>query len=275
MNSLFNWTLVLIAMSQTLSIASAQVLVAHRGASHDAPENTLAAFKLAFEQGADAVEGDFYLSSDGRVIALHDRDTKRTAGKKLLPHETSFEDLRQLEVGAWKDPKWRGERIPSLEEVLDVIPSGKKIVIELKVGPEIVAPMAKAIEESGLTADQIIIISFNEETIAECERLVPQYRTHWLTGYKNHEDGSVTPTVDDAIATWKKSRADGFGSDARKDYFDEAFLAKLKEAGCGEFHVWTVDEPATARHYLDLGAAWITTNRPGWLREQLNADEAP
>lgn len=260
-----------IVMSIWSGPAVGQMLIAHRGASYDAPENTIAAFKLALEQGADGFEADFYLSSDGRVITLHDRDTQRTAGTKLVPHESTFEQLRALEVGSWKGEKWRGEKIPSLEEVLAIVPPGKKIVIELKIGPEIVAPMAKLIEESGLTPEQIIIISFNDKTIAECERLVPQYRSYWLTGYKKHDDGSFTPTIDDAIATWKRSGADGYGSEANVEVFDQAFIDQLHKAGCKEFHVWTVDKPDVARHYLDLGAAWITTNRPGYLREQLNA----
>src|SRR5687768_9226435 len=76
-----------VAMSIFASPAAAQVLIGHRGASHDAPENTIAAFKLALEQGADGFEADFYLSSDGRVITLHDKDTERTAGKKLVPKD--------------------------------------------------------------------------------------------------------------------------------------------------------------------------------------------
>ena len=258
-----------VAMGIFASPAAAQVLIGHRGASHDAPENTIAAFKLALEQGADGFEADFYLSSDGRVITLHDKDTERTAGKKLVPKDSTFEQLQALEVGSWKGPKWRGEKIPTMEEVLAIVPPDKKIVIELKIGPEIVAPMVKLIEASPLSPEQIIIISFNGKTTAECERLVPHLKSHWLTGYKEHDDGRVTPSVDEVIADWKKSGADGFGSQARIDHVNDAFLKKLRDAGCPEFHVWTVDEPEVARYYLDRGAAWITTNRPGWLRDQL------
>jgi glycerophosphoryl diester phosphodiesterase len=249
--------------------AQAQWIIAHRGASQDAPENTLAAFREAFAQGADGVEGDFYLSSDGQVVCIHDKDTKRTAGKKLLVKDTSFEELRSLDVGAWKGDQWRGERIASLDEVIDAIPPDKKFVIELKIGPEIVKPLERILAKSGISPDQILIISFNADTIAECERRMPDLCTHWLTGYKQQDDGRFSPSVDEVIATIQKCHADGLGSEARTDYFNADFVNRLRAGGCEQFHVWTVDDPKVAQFYQDLGTRWITTNRPGWLKDQL------
>lgn len=247
----------------------AQMLVAHRGASYDAPENTLAAFREAFAQGADGVEGDFYLSSDGKVVCIHDKDTKRTAGKQLVVKDSTFDDLHALDVGAWKGEKWQGERIVTLEEVIRTIPAGKKFVIELKIGPEIVAPLQRILADSDLSPDQILIISFNADTIAECERLMPELCTHWLTGYKKQKDGSYTPSVEEVVAELQKCRADGFGSEARTDYFNADFIKQIRSGGCKEFHVWTIDDPQVAEVYRDLGTRWITTNRPGWLKSQI------
>ena len=92
-------------------------IIAHRGASADAPENTLAAFRLGWEQDADGIEGDFRLSADGRIVCIHDDDTQRVAGSRLVVSETSYNDLHALDVGRWKGEQWRGERIPSLAEV--------------------------------------------------------------------------------------------------------------------------------------------------------------
>jgi glycerophosphoryl diester phosphodiesterase len=256
------------------NVASAQWLVAHRGASFDAPENTLAAVREAVKQGADGIEMDYYLTSDGKIICIHDGDTKRTAGDKLVIGKTPFDKLRSLEVGSWKGQKWRGEQMPTLDEVLAAMPPGTKPVIELKVGPEIVKPMAEAIARSSISPEDVIIISFNAATIAECERLVPQYRTHWLSGYKEHDDGRVTPTAADVLTNMKRTKADGFGSQARPDHFNAAFIEELRRGGVDEFHVWTIDDAKTAKLYRDLGAKWITTNRPGWLREQLAKEPA-
>jgi glycerophosphoryl diester phosphodiesterase len=264
----FRLAVVLLAL-HCASVSQAQWIVAHRGASYDAPENTLAAFREAFAQGADGVESDYYLSSDGEVVCIHDKDTKRVAGEKLLVKDASYEALRALDVGAWKGPQWRGERIPTLAEVLKTIPPGRKIVIELKIGPEIVAPLLEVLAKSDVSPDQVLIISFNTDAIAECERRMPELCTHWLTGYKQQKDGSFSPSIEEVTATIQKCHADGLGSEARTEYFDAKFIDQLRASGCRQFHVWTVDDPQVARFYQNLGARWITTNRPRWLREQI------
>ena len=261
----------ILAMCALVPSAFGQLIVAHRGASHDAPENTLAAFRLAIEQGADAFEADFYLTSDGHIVSFHDKDTERIAGVKLPVTDTPFERLRGLDVGQWKGPRWKGERMPTMEEVLAAVPKGKKIFIELKSGPEIVAPMAEAIAASSLSPEQIVIISFHEDAVAECKKRLPNLKACWLCGFKE-KNGKKPPTADEVIATLRRTGADGLDGEAVPEHFNEAFIHRLREAGFDEFHVWTVDDPAVARFYRDLGAASITTNRPGWLREQLQKE---
>jgi glycerophosphoryl diester phosphodiesterase len=252
------------------SNASGQIIVAHRGASHDAPENTLAAFKLAWEQGADGIEADFYLSSDGKIICNHDKDTERTAGVKHMVGETPFDVLRRLEVGSWKHERYRGERMPTLEEIIATVPKGKLMVIELKTGPEIVAPLVKVLESAPLEPKQIFIIAFDAETVAECKRRLPDIKAHWLVRYEqDRETGAWKPDRATVERTLKRIKADGLGSKAEPMHVDEDFLQELCDAGMCEFHVWTVDDPSVARYYQKLGAFGITTNRPGWLREQL------
>ena len=150
-----------------LCMASAfgQEIVAHRGASADAPENTLAAFKLAWEQGADAIEGDFYLSADHEIVCIHDKDTERTAPGQAVRKvsESTLDQLKQLDVGKWKGERFQGERIPTIEEVFAVIPKGKKILIEIKCGPEIKSRLLKEFGE-GITS--IEFGSANPEKVA-------------------------------------------------------------------------------------------------------------
>ena len=107
------------------------IVIAHRGASHDAPENTLEAFRLAWEQGADAIEGDFRLTADRRIVCIHDATTARTGDRTLRVSRSRFDALRRVDVGAWKGARWRGASIPSLEEVLACVPAGKRLFIEL------------------------------------------------------------------------------------------------------------------------------------------------
>lgn len=255
--------------------ANAQNIVAHRGASYDAPENTVAAMKLAFEQGADGVEADFYLTSDGHIICCHDQDTKRTAGVQHVIVGTPLEVLRKLDVGSWKNEKYRGEKMPTFDEIAAVIPSDKKFIIELKTGPEIVAPLKEALAKTDLRDDQILIICFNEKTVAECKKVLPNLKCHWLTGYKQDEkSGEWTPSLGEVVATLERSHADGLGSQGEMKHVDAEFLEDLCDEGHCEFHVWTIDDPKVARYYQKLKPWGITTNRPGFIREQLKLKPA-
>lgn len=264
-----------VSASCAASMASAQNIVAHRGASYDAPENTVAAMELAFEQGADGVEADFYLTSDGQIICCHDADTKRTAGVKHVIVETPLAELRKLDVGAWKNEKYRGEMMPTFAEIAETIPDGKKFIIELKVGPEIVAPLKEELAKTDLKDEQILIICFNEKTVAECKKLLPNLKCHWLTGYKKDEKtGEFKPSLGEVVATLERSHADGLGTQGEMKHVDAEFLEDLCEEGHCEFHVWTIDDPKAARYYQKLKPWGITTNRPGFIREQLQLEPA-
>jgi glycerophosphoryl diester phosphodiesterase len=247
------------------------LIVAHRGASHDAPENTLAAFQLAWEQNADGIEGDFYLTKDGHIVCIHDDTTKRTAGIDLAIANTTLDDLRQLDVGSWKDQKWAGERIPTAEQVLKIVPKGKKIYFEIKCGPEIVPKLKQALAQSGLTDDQVVVISFRDAVIAEVERMMPELKTLWLVAYsKNDETGQWSPTIDEIIPKLQKCKADGLGTEANAEVVTAESVRQLR-AGGFEFHTWTVDKPEIARHFVALGVDAIITNRPGFMRKQLES----
>jgi len=247
-------------------------IVAHRGASFDAPENTLAAQTLAWEQKADAVETDLRLSKDGKIVVIHDATFKRTAGGgEVQVADLSYEDARSLDAGAWKSPQFQGEKLPSLDEQLAAIPTGKRLFIELKVGPEIVPELARTLTRAGVDERQITIISFNIEALKEVRRTLPHLPTQFLVGYRApgtaKPESKPQPTLKEVVS---QAIAGGFtGLDLQHTWpLGPAELKTIRDAGL-ELHVWTVDDPAIARHWIDLGATSITTNRPGWLREQL------
>jgi len=244
-------------------------IIAHRGASFDAPENTLPSFQLAWEQSADGIEGDFMLTADGEIICFHDVETQRLAGQAGIIKELTLAQLQTLDVGRWKGEHWTGTRIPTLREVLGVIPAGKKFVVELKDGPEIVEPFGRILAASSLDPADLLVITLIEETAAECRRQLPHLKQHWLSGYKQDDRGEWRPDAGEVIAAVKRLGAAGFGSFAQPNHFDAAFVAQLRVAGIDEFHVWTVDDPDVARFYYDLGAWGITTNRPQYIREHL------
>ena len=109
----------------------APLVIAHRGASSRAPENTLAAFRLAGEEGADAIELDAKLTRDGRVIVFHDPTLERITGEAGRPSERSYADLQRFDVGIWKGEAYRGTRIPSLEEVFTEVGGRLLMNVEL------------------------------------------------------------------------------------------------------------------------------------------------
>ena len=111
-------------------------IIAHRGASHDAPENTLAAIRLAWQQEADAVEVDVQLSKDGKLVVIHDDNTKRSGRFARKVNAQTLDELRKLDVGRWKGKRWAGEKIPTLAAVLATVPDGKRLFVEFKCGPD-------------------------------------------------------------------------------------------------------------------------------------------
>ena len=244
------------------------MITAHRGASDDAPENTLAAFRLAWQQGADAIEGDFRLSGDGQVVCIHDADTARTCGVKLVVADTPLARLRQLDYGRWKGEGFAGETCPTLAEVLAVVPTGKRLYVELKTGPEIVPQLAHDLKRAAVAPAAVVLIAFDETTVVACKKRLPALKVHWLTAFKESSKGSGQwrPTAQTIAETVRRCGADGVGMQARVDVIDATFVETLRSGGVGEFHVWTVDRPEDARHFATLEAVGITTNRPASLR---------
>lgn len=255
------------------STAGGQMITAHRGASHDAPENTLAAFRLAWEQQADAIEGDFHLTGDGQIICIHDADTLRTCGIKELVVQTPMDQLRRLDAGTWKDPAFAGEKCPTFDEVLKSVPPGKLFYVELKTGPEIVSVLAKELARLKPDPKSLVIIAFNAQTVAACKQQLPEIKVHWLTGFKQAKtaDGAWTPTAEQIAETVRQTGADGVGMQGEREVIDRELIDVLQNKGVTEFHIWTTDSPADAQYFRDLGAMGITTNRPALIREALQA----
>jgi glycerophosphoryl diester phosphodiesterase len=255
------------ALSLPLSAAAADrpvEIVGHRGASHDAPETTVASVRLAWEQKADAAEFDIYLTKDRKIVVIHDKDTKRTAGgvNKVVADSTLAE-LRALDVGAWKDAKFVGERIPTLAEVLATVPDGKRVFIEVKPGPEMVPELLAALTESKLPPARTPVISFNAAVIAAVKKARPDVPAYWIVGL----NGKTPPTAGQLLAKAKENGADGLDLSASPALTEE-YAKAVKAAGL-KLYVWTVNDVPTARRMVRLGVDGITTDRPGWLREQL------
>ncbi|MBP7948955.1 MAG: glycerophosphodiester phosphodiesterase [Verrucomicrobiales bacterium] len=242
-------------------------IIGHRGASHDAPENTLASFRLCWEQQADAGELDIHLSRDGEAVVIHDGATKRVTGVDKPVVQQTREELQAQDAGRWKDPKFAGEKIPLLSEVLALIPEGRRMFLEIKCGPEALGAIEKAMQKSGRKAQQFVIIGFNHATMKAAKKRFPKLPVLWLVSHAADKTTGQFPDLDRLISQAKEAGLDGLDLEY-KFPLDAAAVAKTKAAGLQLF-VWTVNEAAAAQALARAGVDGITTDRPAWLREQL------
>lgn len=240
-------------------------IVAHRGASHDAPENTLAAFRRAWELGVEAVELDVHVSRDGEVVVIHDATTARTGGVDRRVAEQTLAELKAHDVGRWKGPAFAGERIPTLAEALATVPSGRTIFVELKTGPDTAEAVARAIRQAdprprgGVVALQ----GFAPAALAALAAALPGAAAYW----------TVDPPVDDRDPERPRPLPypPGLAEEARRHGFagvalfhgsvDDELLARLAAAGL-LVDVWTLNEPADLARWSARDVRWIETDRP-------------
>lgn len=237
------------------------LVVGHRGASKIAPENTIAAAKLAWEQGADAVEVDVHLTSDNKIVVIHDKGTKRTAGVDLEVSKTLYEKLKDLDVGNWKDEKYKGEKIPLLEEVVAIIPDGKLLVVEIKSDKKIVPYIQQAFKDHA-KVDQLIFIAFSYEAICEAKKAFPNNKSFWLSSSFNEGDKTVL----------EKVKADGLdGVDLNYRMLNHKLVETAHNLGL-EVHVYTVNDLDKAKEMQSMGVRSITTDIPDQVLKVVSAN---
>ncbi len=247
------------------SLRNRPQIIAHRGASYDAPENTLAAVNLAWRRNADAVEIDVYLSKDRQIVVYHDETTKRIGGRDRRVKDQTLLELRQLDVGRWKGDQFAGERIPTLDQVLETVPPGKQLFIEIKDGIEIVPVIVPRLKRWEHTKDRAVVISFSYDVVQSVKERLPEIPVYWLVSFKRSK---VTfrwqPKIGQAIARAKLAKLDGLNVNDCPVVTADA-VARTRADGLG-FFVWTVNDKDAVLRLRSLGVDGITTDRPEWIR---------
>lgn len=182
-------------------------------------------------------------------------------------------ELREHDIGSWKNPRYAGERIPTLHEVLGTIPAGKRIFMEIKCGPEIIPVIKNQLEAfPRVKPEQISIICFQEKIIKTCREQLPDIATNWLTSFKRSRiTGKWSPSPASVLQALLRTGASGLGAQAHSKVMTPAFVKAVHQAQYG-FHCWTVDEAALAKHLQSIGVDSITTNRPDFIRKVLSRD---
>jgi len=229
-------------------------VIAHRGNSSVAPENTLAAFQAALEVGADMVELDVHLSADGRVIVMHDDDVTRTTNGQGKIRDLSWPQIQKLDAGGWFNQRFQGEPVPTLDETLRLLSGNAKACIELKDNdPRLAGEVLRLLDQTDMR-EHSLIVSFHEKVL--------RGRHDW----PNRPLLSLISTRPGCI-----DRACAIGADGVQpiynivdvDFLDRLHKAKLFAA------VWTVDDLSMMRKMVDLGVDGITSNAPGILLDLL------
>lgn len=233
----------------------------------------MAAIDLAWKQGADTVEIDIHLSRDGEIVVVHDDTTLRTGAADRPVSAQTLSELRQLDAGAWKGSRWTGERIPVLNEVLATLHADRRLFVEIKCGPEIIPALEKSFRAWGGPMDRITLIGFSIPDMQAVKQVWRDVQVHGL-GCIEYDLGQNAwlPTVDECLGAVRRAGLDGAGlSDCPA--IDRSFVHSFHAANL-KLGVWTVDCPSTARRLLDAGVDSLTTNRPGWLRQELRKQES-
>lgn len=235
-------------------------IIAHRGASFNAPENTLESVLLSWEQNADAVEIDVMLTKDNRIVVFHDEDTARMTGEAGVLKDKTWQQIQRLKINT----KGIKTHIPLLSDILPTIPADKFLVVELKCGPDIVVPLRKLIDEFKIKSQNVQFISLNEKTLQKTLQAFPGYETQRVFEFLNKK-----PDINYLLTYAEQTSFTGIdlemGNYLTKDFIQQVHALRKK------IYVWTVDNPLDAQHLIHFGIDGITTNRQEWLCTRLRA----
>lgn len=225
---------------------------AHRGASGDAPENTIAAFDLALEQGAELLEFDVHRSADGELVVHHDYDLTRTSGVPGEIRELPAAVIVSRDVGAWRGELWVGQRVPTLELMLARYGTRAALNIEIKVNrepyPGIEDAVAAAVREHSLL-DNVIVSSFNVPTVARLRAVDTGLQVGLLA--EDRPDAAITAAQE--LGATAVHLETGLITEARVRRIHAAHMFLL---------AWTVDDPVEIVRLTSLGVDAILSNYP-------------
>lgn len=219
-------------------------ITAHRGSSLRAPENTISSIKCAIEDGADFSEIDVQQTKDGQVVLFHDTTLKRIFGINKRIGEMNLYDLKQLDSGRFFSDKFKGERIPTLEEAINATDNKIKLNIEIKIlGHEkgLVEKVAEEIKKNKFE-DKCVVSSFNYKALVKIKRINPRIKIGYIT---DSTENILRYNVDFYSVKYSRVNSD--------------FVRLAHNLG-RQVHVWTVDNPNDIKRLVDLKVDNIITN---------------
>jgi glycerophosphoryl diester phosphodiesterase len=245
----------LVVMLRSVKLDDQVMVIAHRGAAGAAPENTMASIRKAIADGADWVEIDVQETRDGHVIVVHDSDFMKLAGDPTKVWEGDLEQIQQIDVGSWFDPKFSDQRVPTLIEVLQEIKrAGSKLVIELKYyghDQQLEQRVIDLVEEADM-ADSVVVMSLKLESVQKLKQLRPQWTGGLLAATKI---GDITRLDADFLAV-------------NQNMATAAFIGRAHKANKRVF-VWTVNDALSISHWVSMGVDGVITDEPALAKDIL------
>jgi glycerophosphoryl diester phosphodiesterase len=243
--------------ARTLVNSPGVLIIAHRGNSSVAPENTLPAFAKALAAKADLVELDYHHSADGVPLVIHDDNLDRTTNaqellgkKKVLVVDLPAAELARLDAGLWFSDDFKGTKLPTLVESLAAIQAGSTTLIERKAGDA--ATLVKLLEHEKLI-DQVVVQAFDWDFVKECRKLSPSLMLCTLSGKAaNNEQIEAAAATGADVIVWNHE--------------------KLRRKQIGLIHhlgkkawVYTIDDPERAAEFIAAGIDGVITNKPATM----------
>jgi glycerophosphoryl diester phosphodiesterase len=229
------------------------VVIAHRGWSAVAPENTLVSFRKALEMGAPTMECDVHLTRDGHVVVMHDPAVDRTTDGAGKIADMTLEDIRRLDAGSWKGPEYTGERVPLLSELLELTRGKTLLCLEIKA-EGIAAQVVDVIRQADAIRD-VAIISFSFDTCCEVRHLEPRLPVGFLC---------LGVEAGDDAAAWELTEKVLIGGLQAISALYKGVTPELRRATKARglaLWAWTMDDEESLRAMIDLGVDTITSNR--------------
>ncbi|MBK1632493.1 hypothetical protein CKO31_17445 [Thiohalocapsa halophila] len=227
------------------------LVVAHRGAAGKAPENTLAAVRQAIRDRADWIEIDVQETADGEVVVVHDSDFMKLAGERLKVWDGTLAQIRRIDVGSWRGPRFAGEQVPTLREVLETVRGRAKLVIELKYygHDQLLEQRVVDLVEAAGMADDVAIMSLQYHGVQKVRALRPEWRIGLLA----------------AKAIGDLSRRDVDFLAVNQGMATAHFVHHAEAAGKPVF-AWTINDPAALARVVAAGVSGVITDEPERMR---------
>ena len=231
------------------------IIVAHRGAAGKAPENTMASIRQAIEDKTDWVEIDVQETADGKVVVVHDSDFMKLSGNSIKVWDATLAQLGDIDVGSWFAEEFSSERVPTLQQVLELCRGRANLVIELKYyghDEQLEQRVVDIVEQAGMV-DSTAIMSLKYDTVKKVRSLRPEWKLGLLSATAI---GDLSNLDADFLAV-----ASGMAS--------AGFIRRAHEAGKQVF-VWTINDPVSMSRMISLGVDGLITDEPEMARQVMD-----